>query len=224
MCVLPLDFKALVADIANEQKEFKDGGIRENNPSGAAWSEFMSLYGAHAEPALLLSVGTGRPNMERDGFAETWPGPFGHWAITRKFAETFAVVNHMLVKYTNGEEKHHGFVIKAEGMHSWYKRLNVNTGLEDMKLDNWEPSEDIDEHGKRHSIPGGKTLATIRKVTDSYLARTDTIKELKEYAPPKTMISQTAEKLVRHRRAREKSAETSEFNKRRWESLIGRHL
>lgn len=144
--LLLIDFKALVADIANEQKEFKDGGIRENNPSGAAWSEFISLYGAHVEPALLLSIGTGRPNMERDGFAETWPGPVGHWAITRKFAETFAVVNHMLVKYTDGEEKHDRLVNQAQGMHSWYKRLNVNTGLEDMKLDNWEPSEEVDQH------------------------------------------------------------------------------
>jgi len=84
----PFYFKALIADIENERKEFKDGGIRENNPSGAAWSEFMSLYGAGQEPALLLSVGTGRPNMERDGFAETWPGPVGHWSLTKKIAET----------------------------------------------------------------------------------------------------------------------------------------
>ena len=84
----PFYFKALIADIENETKEFKDGGIRENNPSGAAWSEFMSLYGAGQEPALLLSVGTGRPNMERDGFAETWPGPVGHWSLTKKIAET----------------------------------------------------------------------------------------------------------------------------------------
>ena len=69
-------------------KEFKDGGIRENNPSVVAWSEFMSLYGAGQEPALLLSVGTGRPNMGSDMFAGAWPGPFGHWALVKYIAET----------------------------------------------------------------------------------------------------------------------------------------
>jgi patatin-like phospholipase/acyl hydrolase len=38
----PFFFKALVADIENEKIAFKDGGIRENNPSVAAWSEFVS--------------------------------------------------------------------------------------------------------------------------------------------------------------------------------------
>ena len=220
----PFYFQSLIADVANETKEFKDGGIRENNPSGAAWSEFISLYGAHVEPALLLSVGTGRPNRERDGFAETWPGPVGHWSLMRKFAETFAVVNHMLVKYTDGELKHDMLVNQAQGMHGWYKRLNVDTGLEDMKLDSWEPSEEIDDKGVTRHVPGGKTLATIKDVTEKYLARTKEIRELKEYAPPKTMISQTAEKLVRHRRAREKTKDVSDFDRRRWESLLGQHL
>jgi|SRR5579871_2482903 len=131
----------------------------------------------------------------------------------------------MLVKYTDGEVKHDMLLRKAEGMHAWYKRLNVDTGLQDMKLDNWESLEQIDPitHHKQ-TIPGGKTLNTIRDVTDKYLARSNQIRELKEYAPPIVMINQTAEKLVRCRRAREKSAEVNEFDKQRWESLMGRHL
>ena len=131
----------------------------------------------------------------------------------------------MLVKYTDGEIKHDMLLRKAEGMHAWYKRLNVDTGLEDMKLDNWEPLERQDPlTGHMQTIPGGKTLETIEEVTDKYLARTKEIRELKEYAPPSVMIRQTAEKLVRCRRAREKSAESSEFDRMRWDSLMGRHL
>jgi patatin-like phospholipase/acyl hydrolase len=38
----PFFFKSLIADIESEKIAFKDGGIRENNPSVAAWSEFVS--------------------------------------------------------------------------------------------------------------------------------------------------------------------------------------
>lgn len=131
----------------------------------------------------------------------------------------------MLVKYTDGEVKHDMLLRKAEGMHGWYKRLNVDTGLQDMKLDNWESLEQEDPvTGRKKTIPGGKTLNAIQEVTDKYLARTKEIRELKEYAPPIVMIKQTAEKLVRCRRAREKSAEVSEFDKQRWDSLMGRYL
>ena len=135
------------------------------------------------------------------------------------------MINHMLVKYTDGEIKHQMLLHKAEGMHAWYKRLNVDTGLQDMKLDNWESLEQDDPvTGHKETIPGGKTLNRIQDATDNYLARTREIRELKEYAPPSVMIKQTAEKLVRCRRAREKSAEGSEFDRQRWDSLMGRHL
>jgi hypothetical protein len=144
----PFFFKALVADILDENREmtrvfFKDGGIRENNPSVAAWVEFLSLYGDERKPALLLSIGTGRPNMANDGFGETWPGPLGHIPAVKKMAETFAVFKNMLVKYTQGEERHQAMVREAKGEWNWYKRLNVDTGLQNMKLDNWEKSVEM---------------------------------------------------------------------------------
>lgn len=131
----------------------------------------------------------------------------------------------MLVKYTDGEVKHDMLLRKAEGMHAWYKRLNVDTGLQNMKLDNWESLEQEDlKTGRKQTIPGGKTLKMIEEVTDKYLTRTKENRKLGEYTSPGVMIKQTAEKLVRCRRAREKSAESSEFNRQRWNSLMGKHL
>jgi len=49
----------LEADIYGEKRVYKDGGIRENNPSAAAWNEFVSMGGEYGDPGLLLSVGTG---------------------------------------------------------------------------------------------------------------------------------------------------------------------
>lgn len=145
----PFFFKALIADVLDETRttmtrtSFKDGGIRQNNPSVTAYTEFLSLYGDQRRPALLLSIGTGVPSKENDGFGETWPGPLGHIPLVKKMAETFAVFKNMLVKYTQGEQSHQGMVLEAKGQHTWYKRLNVDKGLQNMKLDNWVNSEEV---------------------------------------------------------------------------------
>jgi hypothetical protein len=218
----PFFFKALFADVSGEIKEFKDGGIRENNPSAAAWNEFISLYGENKEPALLLSIGTGRPNMEKDGFVSVWPGPFGKLGIVKKLAETFAVFKNMLVKYTEGESRHVDMCKLARGQHTWYKRLNVDKGLENMRLDNWEHSVELDPQTKeKKTILGGKTLQRMQEATTAYFARPNPDANLMEYATPKIMVQQIAEKMVRHRRARER---TARYDPDRWETFLGRRL
>jgi hypothetical protein len=218
----PFFFKSLVVTFPDGSKrEFKDGGIRENNPSHAAWSEFMSLYGEDAEPALLLSIGTGRPNMQRDGFATIWPGPFGKMPIVRKVVETIAVLKNMLVRYTEGETRHQDMLKLARGQHTWYKRLNVSAGLEGMRLDNWEASVVIDPETKERKVnPGGASLKRMEEATQKYLVR-DIDANLAEYAPPREMLKQVAQKLVLTRRAREATAKE---NPERWESFSGFRL
>jgi hypothetical protein len=145
---------------SNEEKLFKDGGIRENNPSGAAFSEFHALYSGKApHPALLLSLGTGRPNRSLDGFAQstdghitTLPSPFHRLPFIAKFLENLAVFQNVLIKYTEGEHQHVATRNAARGENTWYKRLNVE-GLEGMPLDDWrkgaypppEPSSETPE-------------------------------------------------------------------------------
>jgi hypothetical protein len=217
----PFFFKILEADIRGETKSFKDGGIRENNPAGAAWSEFISMYGENSDPGLLLSIGTGRPNEDNDGFASAWPGPFGKLKVTKKAAEKFAVFKNVLIKYTEGEEKHRSMVRLAHGENRWYKRLNVSTGLESMKLDNWEKGPYKDpETGTERVISGGKSLSRMEQVTAQYLER-DIDRRFDTYAPPKVMVAQAAEKLVRHRRARER---TKDDDIKRWEIFMGQWL
>ncbi|KAH7060397.1 acyl transferase/acyl hydrolase/lysophospholipase [Macrophomina phaseolina] len=225
----PFYFKILEADIRGEIMGFKDGGIRENNPAGAAWSEFVSLYGEHRDPALVLSIGTGRPDESADGFASAWPGPFGTSRAMKKVAEKFAVFKNVLIKYTEGEEQHRAMVRIAKGENTWYKRLNVDKGLEKMKLDNWEKGSWAGEgHFASSTVPGGRTLTRMEDATAAYLNRPfdhryDT------YAPPMTKVKQAAEKLVRQRRARERAAAFAEEgdrnrDRRRWDTYTGRWL
>ena len=216
----PFYFEMVRADVDGIPKSFKDGGIRENNPSGAALSEFHALYeGKAPSPALLLSIGTGRPDQSQDGFAgvmagsPTTTGLLARLPFVTKFMEKRAVVQNLLIKYTEGEKQHHQMREHARGEHTWYKRLNVSRGLENMPLDDWVM-------GTWHGIPdvpGGRSLERMEDVTTAYLERafepsTDS------YAPPQTMLRQAAEKLVRMRRAREQGGGA------RWDVFVGKGL
>ena len=220
----PFYFDVLEADLGDERWAFKDGGIRENNPSCAAWSEFISLYGAQKDPALLLSIGTGRPDQSQDGFATAWPGPFGKYFMMRKAAEKFAIIKNLLVKYTDGEDKHSAMVHTARGEHRWYKRLNVSSGLERMPLDEWRKGDWQDPNtGVTRSILGGETLSKMENAVARYLTR-EIDHETDTYAPPKVMLSQIAEKIVRQRHARRVLAEKEDSSnavRQRWDCYNG---
>jgi hypothetical protein len=218
----PFYFDILEADVRGESVGFKDGGIRENNPSGAAWSEFISIYGADAEPALLLSIGTGRPDEEaRDGFASAWPGPLGDNRVMRRVAEKFAVFRNVLIKYTEGEKQHEAMRNLAKGENRWYKRLNVTRGMEGMKLDDWKRGSWMDVRtGEQKVVPGGASLKKMEDAVEILMNREYDAK-YDSYAPPRTMVRQMAEKLVKMRRARERTGKEGD---KRWDSFTGKTL
>ena len=207
----PFYFKMLEVEVDGLHKSFKDGGIRENNPSGAALSEFHSLFDGRADyPALMLSIGTGRPDQTQDGFASAWPGPFGNISIVRQALEKRAVLQNLLIKYTEGERQHTQMREHARGEHTWYKRLNVSDGLQNMPLDEWVKG---DWQGQKNVL-GGASLTKMEVATEKYLKR-DFEPKVDSYAPPLTMLRQAAEKLVRQRRAREAEGGV------RWDTFIG---
>jgi len=220
----PFYFDMLIADVGRGRgfMGFKDGGIRENNPSYAAYSEHASLKGDEHNPALLLSIGTGRPDTSNDGFAAVWPGPLSKLPLLQKWSEKFAVFKNVLIKYTEGEDRHKMMRTIARGEHRWYKRLNVDRGLQNFPLDSWERgSWTHPKTNERKIVSGGKTLSLMEEATAAYLAREHAEEAIKEYAPPQTVLRQVAERLVRHRRLRE---ETKMQNLRRWQTHMGQWL
>jgi hypothetical protein len=202
----------------------KDGGIRENNPSYCAYSEACSLRGDR-NPTLLLSIGAGRSDADLDEIAHSGVMPFGLSALG-KYAERAAVFKNVLIKYTGGQDRHKMMRTIARGGHTWYKRFEVTHGLEKIGADQWKRRNRSLVLGEE-VIPyaGGKTLSTIRTATEVYLNRQDADKSASEYAAPRQMLKQTAEKLVRMRRARELEAMTQGGTKReQWEAFMGKSL
>lgn len=214
----PFYFEMLKAVVNDVEMSFKDGGIRENNPSGAAISEFHALYeGRATSPAILLSVGTGRPNQVHDGFAAPWPTTIGRFPLVSKFLEKRAVVQNLLIKYTEGEKQHKQTREHAKGEHTWYKRLNVSKGFEDMPLDHWEEGLWMDPStGIETRINGGASLTKMEEAVEEELNRPFD-PEIDSYAPPSTMLKQAAQKLVLQRRAREAEGGP------RWNVFVGGH-
>jgi hypothetical protein len=215
----PFFFEMVKTMINDIEKSFKDGGIRENNPSGAALSEFHAMYDGRADnPALMLSIGTGRPNQSHDGFAAAWPTWFGRSPVVSKFLEKRAVLQNLLIKYTEGEKQHKNMREFAKGENTWYKRLNVSRGFEDMPLDAWERGAWTDPRtGEEAVVPGGASLTKMEEATEEYLYRAFN-PDVDSYAPPYTMLRQAAQKLVLQRRARE------ELGGPRWDVFVGKHL
>jgi hypothetical protein len=213
----PFYFEMLKAVVNDVEMSFKDGGIRENNPSAAAISEFHSMYEGRANaPALLLSVGTGRPNQAYDGFAAPWPSAIGRIPLVSKFLEKRAVVQNLKIKYTEGEKQHKQTREHARGEHTWYKRLNVSKGFEDMPLDHWERGSWKNPlTGEEAVVNGGASLTKMEQSTEEELSR-EFNPEIDSYAPPRTMLKQAAQKLVLQRRAR--AAEGGV----RWDVFVGK--
>ena len=186
----------LEAMVNDELKSFKDGGIRENNPSGAALSEFHALYeGRASEPALMLSIGTGRPNQSHDGFAAAWPSSFGRLAIVSKFLEKRAVIQNLLIKYTEGEKQHKQMREHAHGEHTWYKRLNVSEGLESMPLDLWEKGDWTDpKTGKVKEATTSVSLILNTKDVRTLSSGTPTENEYADFANKMKSLANRARK------------------------------
>jgi len=142
------------------------------------------------------------------------------------------VLRNLLVKYTDGEDKHRSLLATARGEHTWYKRLNVSEGLEALPLDAWvagpwpaAPSACDDRVGDNTVadepvVPGGQTLRIMEDATRHYLARPKDVR-FDTYAAPSVVVRQVAEKLVRQRRAREAGAAVDGG---RWHTYSGRWI
>ncbi|TKA51529.1 hypothetical protein B0A55_13758 [Friedmanniomyces simplex] len=200
----PFYFEMVTHEVDGVKKTFKDGGIRENNPSFAAYSEFRALYESRAgEPALLLSVGAGRYD----------PAPalglFGRLPFLSTYLETQRIIQNLTVKYAEGEGQHRFLRGRAGGENFWYKRMDV-AGMEKMQQDEWVKGK----YMGRKSVPGGATLTAIEEATKRDLQRRFDGR-FDSYASPPMVRDQTAEKLVRQRRARER------LGGPRWAKFVG---
>jgi hypothetical protein len=133
----------------------KDGGIVQNIPAFAAWQDICARTCPPWQPrmpSVLLSIGTGAVDSNKDGFAS--PGTSN---LLQRMKGKMAILKHMKDSYTKGEREHEAMKAVANAEYTWSKRLNP-TGLEGMALDKWKAAE-LFRAGRQH-IESKMLLAT----------------------------------------------------------------
>lgn len=194
--------------------------------SGAAYSEFTSLYSSTTkhEPAVLLSIGSSTSFSS----VSYWPRSIRRVPLFTsliKKLEGYSIIPALEVKFAESEGHHRAIREIARGEDGYYKRLDVTSGLERLPYNEWikgifrPPSSPGGGIGTREAgpkskvIPGGRSLTKITEMTEMYLNEPPGT-----YASPGKKLRDTAEKLVRQRRAR------AELGGGRWETFVGSYM
>ena len=159
---------------------FLDGGILCNNPAVEAFREVEQMNReGDATIALVLSIGT--------GVAHSMPQkPKAGIALYRKYLN---IAEYSMM--TSTENVNHTMNILAARRGLAYHRLDVDTGLEGMRHDDWNRGKDN----------GNSTRNRIEMATKKYLGKADVQRELEELA----------QNLVHQRRLRSQSREWELF-------------
>ena len=139
----PTYFKAAKID----DLEYLDGGFGSNNPSIEICDEVRTMNNkAKSCVGVVLSIGTGKNNkVSRWGKKKAWL-PGSQYINYLNFAKAWA---------TQSETQHIEMIKYQEIFNFDYYRLNVETGLDGMKLDEWRARGDI-----RTGL--GKCVGTLR--------------------------------------------------------------
>jgi patatin-like phospholipase/acyl hydrolase len=167
-------------------EKFVDGGLGNNNPSWIAYFEVIQMHQLHrhkwrlahqivgqnpTEPpvqqtnavGVLVSIGTGKTKQARLVGPAGVSRYLGYVRLTRQMA-------------TNAEDIHQRMSNTTGTNGTRYHRFNVQTGLEDVKLDEWQTSRDEE---------GGITHVTLQKIeteTRAYLQSPGVMDEIRECA------------------------------------------
>ncbi|EFX06438.1 lipid acyl hydrolase [Grosmannia clavigera kw1407] len=104
-----------------EKHKHMDGGVGNNNPADLAWNEAIQMYSPddpkHGKASLLLSLGTGQSKVE---------SRFGKSILSLMFWAKNGI--------TETEGTHLSVTTTTNAARAAYYRLNVPTGLSDIKL------------------------------------------------------------------------------------------
>jgi hypothetical protein len=114
-------FKSITIGPAGLAEEFIDGGLGTNNPIEQVLDQAHELFHPSERISCILSIGTGK--LER---ARYKPG----------FVPS-ALIDTLVKVSTDCEAAHEGIERRFESFSDLYFRFNVEQGLQDVALDDW---------------------------------------------------------------------------------------
>ena len=169
-------------------KKFIDGGVRRNNPSELISSEIRAVHGK--TPKLVLSIGTG---LKTEGSNDDNGAGARRHKRFNNARDVLSTARKLPDFATDSEITHNSLETSLEiarnsgdKKYPMYFRFNVPNIASDVKLDQWNPSNDS------QAPNGEKTLRCLKKATENYLL----------IPAVKKKLAECAKELVRVRRNR----------------------
>lgn len=135
----PTFFKRIKIGSPSSGIEYVDAGLGCNNPTKEVVAECERTFGANAQVACIVSIGTGRTGSI--GFSK--PDVFQKW-IPLNLIE---VLGEMATDSSKTAEEIDRKYSNVPGI---YHRFDVDRGLQSISLDEWKRLGDVREHTKNY--------------------------------------------------------------------------
>lgn len=155
----PTFFKRIYIGNPGMQEEFVDAGIGCNNPVQYLIQEAQREFGPNREVACIVSIGTGKPKVA--GFKA--PARFQRVlpldlikVLTAISTDSEAVASVMEARYQY-----------CSGL---YHRLNVERGLEEVSLEEWEKLGEVTTHTTEY-LRGEKISQRLDEIVEALLGK-----------------------------------------------------
>ncbi|RMX93257.1 hypothetical protein D0868_12955 [Hortaea werneckii] len=181
--------------------QYLDGGLVENNPSNEAWREASAMHRNRCSPECHIDADHGNLRDERhhhcnapdsesgiSDFISVGTGmgaPLSFFSNKNFVRKIVKLIKRSLKGMTDPQPSHERMIDIARHAQVYYARLNVSSGLQNMKMDECE------FHTGSHGVQN-VTIGHLRDKTNEYLEQPETM----------SVIRQAAQKLVDVRRGR----------------------
>ncbi|KAJ7830946.1 acyl transferase/acyl hydrolase/lysophospholipase [Mycena olivaceomarginata] len=160
----PAFFKQIKIGLSGIEEAFVDGGIGHNNPTASLLSEAKILF-PHHQIACIISLGTGQPHT----ISIPKPSLLNHFL-------PLDVVKAIQGIATDCEKEHQSFAHHFEGIANLYFRFNVEQGMQNIQLNQWERLGDVAANTRQYiqSQPVTNQLANAAKSLSDRIGKVST--------------------------------------------------
>lgn len=155
----PRFFKRIHIGDPGLQEEFIDAGLGCNNPVRYLIEEAGKEFGPERTVSCVVSIGTGKPKVA--GFAA--PGLFQR-ALPSDLIRVLASIA------TDTEAEASAMKIRFQNCPGLYHRLNVERGLEEISLEEWEKLGEVKTHTSAY-LANNTVSEEIDVIADALLGK-----------------------------------------------------
>jgi len=166
----PPFFKRILIGDPGLQEEFVDGALGCNNPIMPLIEEAGREFDQNCKVSCIVSIGTGKPSVSQ--FKK--PG-----RIERMLPASIDLVKAVAKLATSSEGDASAMETRYKNCPSLYHRLNVEEGLEEVSLEEWEKLPEVKTHTLAY-LEREEVNQKINTIVNSLLGRPARLYKLKE--------------------------------------------